>query len=82
MYIPKDQRLYENLKVPGYETPEKSDTSYKKLNEQKRVANHLKQQWGIAEKHPRKVIVQHTETKSETKAPELTGVDRYILAKK
>jgi len=28
-YIPKDQRLFENLKVPGYETPEKSAKSYK-----------------------------------------------------
>ena len=28
-YIPKDQRLFENLKVPGYETPAKSDKSYK-----------------------------------------------------
>jgi len=52
------------------------------LKAKKRVGNHLKQQWGIAEKPPRKVIAQRIETKSETKAPGLTGVDRYILAKK
>ena len=78
MYIPKDQRLFETLKVPGYETPEKSDASYKKLNEQKRVASHLRQVWGLNKKPPHKEIVQRT----ETKPPELTGVDRYILAKK
>ncbi len=33
-YVPKEQRLYENLKVPGYETPEKSNASYKKLKEE------------------------------------------------
>ena len=33
--------------------------------------------WGIAEKPPHKVVVPSTETK-----PELTGVDRYIRAKK
>ena len=38
--------------------------------------------WDIAEKPTRKVIVQRTETKSEKKSPELTGVDRYFLAKK
>ena len=30
-YIDKEQRIYESLKVPGYETPEKSNASYKKL---------------------------------------------------
>ena len=48
------------------------------IKRQKRVANHLKQQWGISKKSPHKVVVQRTETKS----PELTGVDRYIQAKK
>ena len=28
-YVPKEQRLFEKLKVPGYETPEKSDASFK-----------------------------------------------------
>ena len=78
--------------IPWYErmAQEKAERAGKKINykevdlnkKQKRVANHLKQQWGIAEKPPRKVIVQRTETKSEKKSPELTGVDRYILAKK
>ena len=57
-YIDKEQRLYENLKVPGYETPQKSNASYKKLKEediaeqkrQLRIANYTKQQWGIADK--------------------------------
>ena len=52
------------------------------LKAKKRVGNHLKQQWGIAEKPQRKIITQRTETKSETKEPGLTGVDRYILARK
>jgi len=30
-YVDKEQRLYESIKVPGYETPEKSNVSYKKL---------------------------------------------------
>ena len=78
--------------IPWYErmAQEKAERAGKKINykevdlnkKQKRVANHLKQQWGIAEKPPRKVIVQRTETKSEKKSPELTGVDRYFLAKK
>ena len=78
--------------IPWYErmAQEKAERAGKKINykevdlnkKQKRVANHLKQQWGIAEKPPRKVIVQRTETKSETKSPKLTGVDCYILAKK
>ena len=32
-YIDREQRLYENLNMPGYETPEKSNVSYKKLKE-------------------------------------------------
>ena len=32
-YVEKEQRLYENLNMPGYETPEKSNVSYKKLKE-------------------------------------------------
>jgi len=32
-YVSKEQRTYETLKLPGYETPEKSDVSYKKLKE-------------------------------------------------
>ena len=32
-YVEKEQRIYEALKLPGYETPEKSDVSYKKLKE-------------------------------------------------
>jgi len=32
-YVPKEQRIFESLKVPGYETPEKSNVSYKKLKE-------------------------------------------------
>jgi len=32
-YVDKEQRIYESLKVPGYETYEKSDASYKKLKE-------------------------------------------------
>ena len=32
-YVSKEQRIYEALKVPGYETPEKSNASYKKLKE-------------------------------------------------
>ena len=78
--------------IPWYErmAQEKAERAGKKINykevdlnkKQKRVANHLKQQWDIAEKPPRKVIVQRTETKSETKSPKLTVVDRYILAKK
>ena len=46
------------------------------LKAKKRVGNHLKQQWGIADKPPRKAIVKHT------KEPGLTGVDRYILARR
>ena len=61
--------------IPWYERMAKEVDLNKK---QKRVANHLKQQWGISKKSPRKVIAQRTETKS----PELTGVDRYIRAKK
>ena len=34
-YVDKEQRLYEKLKVPGYETPEKSKASYKKLKKMK-----------------------------------------------
>ena len=30
-YIPKEQRIYESLKLQGYETPEKSDRSFAKL---------------------------------------------------
>tara|TARA_R100000656_G_scaffold50709_3_gene40691 strand:- start:1291 stop:2133 length:843 start_codon:yes stop_codon:yes gene_type:complete len=30
-YVPKEQRIYESLKVPGYETPAKSDKSFAKL---------------------------------------------------
>ena len=32
-YIDKEQRIYEALKVPGYETAERSNESYKKLKE-------------------------------------------------
>jgi len=32
-YVEKEQRIYESLRVPGYETYEKSDASYKKLKE-------------------------------------------------
>ena len=32
-YVDKEQRLYENLKLPGYETPYKSNASYKKLKQ-------------------------------------------------
>jgi len=32
-YVEKEQRLYENLNMPGYETPEKSNVSYKKLKD-------------------------------------------------
>ena len=32
-YIDREQRLYENLNMPGYETPEKSNVSYKKLKD-------------------------------------------------
>ena len=32
-YVEKEQRTYEALRLPGYETPEKSDVSYKKLKE-------------------------------------------------
>jgi len=35
-YVPKEQRIYESLKVPGYETPEKSNVSYKKLKEKEK----------------------------------------------
>ena len=35
-YIDKEQRLYENLKVPGYETPEKSNVSYGKLKQKEK----------------------------------------------
>ena len=35
-YIDKEQRLYENLKVPGYETPQKSNASYKKLKQKEK----------------------------------------------
>ena len=48
------------------------------LKAKKRVASHLRQVWGLNKKPPHKEIVQRT----ETKPPELTGVDRYILAKK
>jgi len=36
-YIDKEQRLYESIKVPGYETPEKSNVSYKKLKEKEKA---------------------------------------------
>ena len=32
-YIDREQRLYENLNMPGYGTPEKSNVSYKKLKD-------------------------------------------------
>ena len=32
-YIDREQRLYESIGLPGYETPEKSNVSYKKLKE-------------------------------------------------
>tara|TARA_R100000963_G_scaffold387_1_gene549 strand:+ start:128 stop:1234 length:1107 start_codon:yes stop_codon:yes gene_type:complete len=35
-YIDKEQRLYENLKVPGYETPEKSNVSYSRLKQKEK----------------------------------------------
>ena len=35
-YVPKEQRIYESLKVPGYETPEKSNVSYKKLKQKEK----------------------------------------------
>jgi len=35
-YIDKEQRIYEALKVPGYETIEKSNVSYKKLKEKEK----------------------------------------------
>jgi len=74
-------RVAEENKMVGVALRAGKKINYKEVDlnkKQKRVANHLKQQWGIAEKPPRKVIVQRTETKS----PKLTGVDRYILAKK
>ena len=35
-YVDKEQRIYESLKLPGYETPEKSNVSYKKLKEKEK----------------------------------------------
>ena len=35
-YIDKEQRIYEALKIPGYETIEKSNVSYKKLKEKEK----------------------------------------------
>ena len=35
-YIDKEQRIYESLNLPGYETPEKSNVSYKKLKEKEK----------------------------------------------
>ena len=35
-YIDKEQRIYESLKLPGYETAEKSNVSYKKLKEKEK----------------------------------------------
>jgi len=32
-YVEKEQRLYENLKLPGFETAAKSDASYKKIKD-------------------------------------------------
>jgi len=36
-YIDKEQRIYESIKLPGYETPEKSNVSYKKLKEKEKA---------------------------------------------
>ena len=66
-------------KIPAVNADQIKKTSYQDMQKQKRIANHLKQQWGIQDKKSSlKVIVPRTETKS----PELTGVDRYIIAKK
>jgi len=35
-YVDKEQRLYENLKISGYETPEKSNVSYRKLKQKEK----------------------------------------------
>ena len=34
-YIPREQRVYESLKIKGYESPEKSDRSFAKLEAQR-----------------------------------------------
>ena len=72
-YDPISEEL-QDVNAPGW--AEKA-TQMEDIKKKKRIANHLKRQWGIAEKPPHKVVVQRTETKS----PKLTGVDRYIRAK-
>jgi hypothetical protein len=49
-YIPKDQRLFETLKVPGYETAKKSDASYKKLTQEERRKQNLNKAWGLTDR--------------------------------
>ena len=35
-YVDQEQRIYESMKLPGYETPEKSNVSYKKLKQKEK----------------------------------------------
>ena len=83
-YIPWYERIeQEKAEREGKKINSKEvDLNKKNRENEQRRSEYLKRQWGISEKPPRKVIVQRTETKSEKKSPELTGVDRYILAKK
>mgnify|MGYP001157202041 FL=1 len=65
-YIEKEQRLYENLKVPGYETAEKSDASYKQLKSDQVVADRA------AEKIRTKKLMG---PEQREKDPDVTGED-------
>ena len=46
-YIDKEQRIYESLKIPGYETPEKSNASYKKLKQKEKGTYYFDTPQGI-----------------------------------
>ena len=81
-YIPWYERIeQEKAEREGKKINEEVNPNKKLSNQDRRRQMYLKK-WDIAEKPTRKVIVQRTETKSEKKSPELTGVDRYFLAKK
>ena len=98
MYIPWYDRMeqekaeregknYTTQKIQIEKPEERKKINYEEVNPIKKLSNFERrrnmylQKWDIAEKPTLKTVVQRTETKSETK-PELTGVDRYILAKK
>ena len=64
-YIDKEQRIYEALKVPGYETPEKSNVSYKKLKQKEKGTYPFDTPQGID--HVTKIMKEEADHKLSSK---------------